>query len=253
MAAKAQSKHENFLKKTSTAVGYTIIGLDYYIEDYQVTLRQAIMSIRSTTEPDYNLFTAVDDMSYSNCVVFAFRKSFEAEAAAAIPGLPLILEGYYGHKVWTWFSEEAKQETEAFEWDPQQGLIEKQEQIEIDDDYINLAGWEDLDDDNSHTAAKTNTTVHGFEIVPNNLGKNQYHDDGTIKTKHFLANTSSTGTTTTTPTPPDITALLSLLQDPKTSEQVRAALNQQDSTTTEATSITPTKDNSPEAMEVDQE
>ena len=128
MAAKAQSKHENFLKKTSTAVGYTIIGLDYYIEDYQVTLRQAIMSIRSTTEPDYNLFTAVDDMSYSNRVVFAFRKSFEAEAAAAIPGLPLILEGYYGHKVWTWFSEEAKQETEAFEWDPQQGLIEKQEQ-----------------------------------------------------------------------------------------------------------------------------
>ena len=88
MAAKAQSKHENFVNKTSTAIGYTIIGLDYYIEDYEVTLRQAIMSIRSTTEPKYNLFTAVDDMSYSNKVVFAFRKSFEAEAAAAIPGLP---------------------------------------------------------------------------------------------------------------------------------------------------------------------
>ena len=92
MAAKAQSKHENFVNKTSTAIGYTIIGLDYYIEDYKVTLRQAIMSIRSTTEPEYNLFTAVDDMSYSNKVVFAFRKSFEAEAAAAIPGLPLIFK-----------------------------------------------------------------------------------------------------------------------------------------------------------------
>ena len=107
MEAKAQSKHENFIKKTSKAIGYTIIGLNYYIEDYQVTLRQAIMSIRSTIKPEYNLFTAVDDMTYSNKVVFAFRKTFEAEAAAAIPGLPLILQGYYGLKVWTWFTEDA--------------------------------------------------------------------------------------------------------------------------------------------------
>ena len=59
---------------------------DYYIEDYEVTLNQAIMAIHSTTEPEYNLFTAVDNMSYSNKVVFAFSKSFEAEAATAIPG-----------------------------------------------------------------------------------------------------------------------------------------------------------------------
>ena len=51
MAAKALSKHEIFIKKTSTGVGYNIIGLvDYYIEDYQVTLRQAIMSIRNTSK-----------------------------------------------------------------------------------------------------------------------------------------------------------------------------------------------------------
>ena len=89
MAAKAQSKHKTFIKKTSTGVGYNIIGLDYYIEDYQVTLRQAIMSIRLASEPNYNLFTAVDDMNYSNNVTFAFRKSLESEALAAIPGLPL--------------------------------------------------------------------------------------------------------------------------------------------------------------------
>ena len=53
MAAKAQSKHKAFIKKTSTDVGYNIIGLDYYIEDYQVTLRQAIMSIRSASESDF--------------------------------------------------------------------------------------------------------------------------------------------------------------------------------------------------------
>ena len=64
MAAKAQSKHENLINKTSTAIGYTIIGLDFYIEDYQETLHQDIMSVRSTTEPDYNLFTTIDDMLY---------------------------------------------------------------------------------------------------------------------------------------------------------------------------------------------
>ena len=66
------------------------------------------MSIHSTTEPEYNLFTAVDDMSYSNKVVFAFCKSFKAEGAAAIPGLPLILQGYYSLKVWTWFKTRQK-------------------------------------------------------------------------------------------------------------------------------------------------
>ena len=42
---KAQDKHEAFLAKTSTARSYTILGLDYYIDEYQVTLREAIMSI----------------------------------------------------------------------------------------------------------------------------------------------------------------------------------------------------------------
>ena len=232
MAAKAQSKHENFVNKTSTAIGYTIIGLDYYIEDYEVTLRQAIMSIRSTTEPEYNLFTAVDDMSYSNKVVFAFRKSFEAEAAAAIPGLPLILQGYYGLKVWTWFTEEAKAETEAYEWDPNQGLIEKPSEIDIDEDYINLDGWEDLDDDDQIATTSKPTTVHGFELAPT-LGKNQYQDDGTIKTKHFAleSDNNSTQESSTTPTsnnssPPNLQSLLALLKDPQMAQQVRTALSQ---------------------------
>ena len=270
MAAKAQSKHENFVNKTSTAIGYTIIGLDYYIEDYEVTLRQAIMSIRSTTEPEYNLFTAVDDMSYSNKVVFAFRKSFEAEAAAAIPGLPLILQGYYGLKVWTWFTEEAKAETDAYEWDPNQGLIEKPSEIDFDDAYINLDGWEDLDDDDQQTVTTTNpTTVHGFEIS-STLGKNQYQDDGTIKTKHFALDTDNNSTQESTKTPnsndnpsTNLQSLLELLKDPQTAEQVRTILQQTEAqpSTTEDTNPTVTPTKSPatttttddDTMDIDQE
>ena len=88
-----------------------------------------MMSIQSTTEPECNLFRAINNVSYLNKVVFAFQKSFKAEAAAAIPGLPLILQGYYGLKVWTWFTEEVKDETETYEWDPNLGLLKNKWQL----------------------------------------------------------------------------------------------------------------------------
>ena len=180
---KAQDKHEAFLSRTSTAVGYTILGLDFYLEEYQVTLREAIMSIRSTKEPEYTLFTAVDDQQYSNKVVFAFRKTLEPEALAAIPGLPLILEGHFGPRVWTWFADQAKAETAGYHWDPKLGLVETQEVL----DFTDLEGWEDLDETTSVDEGETqNQHVHGFEIT-SAPAKNQYNDNGSIKTR-FLVN-----------------------------------------------------------------
>ena len=270
MAAKAQSKHETFIKKTSTGVGYNIIGLDYYIEDYQVTLRQAIMSIRSAREPDFNLFTAVDDMNYSNNVTFAFRKTLESEALAAIPGLPLILEGHYGPKIWTWFAQSARDETEGYEWDPEQGLVEKQEIV----DYTELTGWEDLEEDLNNSTTAPATQVHGFEIITDNLGQNQYQDDGTIKTRHFQASIQQTSNNSEPEDP--ATAITNLLQtNPSMSAQLLAFIrnmtaeagqNQQESLSnankqaepqpdeqpTTAT-VSPMKDTRDDSMDVDQE
>ena len=45
MAFKAQDKHEAFLSRTSTAISYTILGLNLYLKEYQLTLREAMMSI----------------------------------------------------------------------------------------------------------------------------------------------------------------------------------------------------------------
>ena len=272
MAAKAQSKHETFIKKTSTGVGYNIIGLDYYIEDYQVTLRQAIMSIRSASEPDFNLFTAVDDMNYSNNVTFAFRKTLESEALAAIPGLPLILEGHYGPKIWTWFAQSAQDETEGYEWDPEQGLIGKNEVI----DYTELAGWEDLEEDIPDSESAPATTVHGFSIVANNLGQNQYQDDGTIKTKHFQTSEQSNLDNPNPENQDPATTITNLLAtNPSMSAQLMefirkmtAQANQesqavpQDSTQDEtprgsedtpAPTVTPTKTPTDDSMDIDQE
>ena len=137
------------------------------------------MSIRSTKEPKYTLFTAVDDQQYSNKVVFAFRKTLEPEALAAIPGLPLILEGHYGPRVWTWFADQAKAETAGYHWDPELGLVETQEVL----DFTDLEGWEDLDEATTVEESETQTPrVHGFEIT-SAPAKNQYNNNGSIKTR----------------------------------------------------------------------
>ena len=137
--------------------------------------------------------------------------------------------------------------------------------IEIDDDYINLEGWEDLDDDNQ-PATTTATTVHGFELSAE-LGKNQYRDDGTIKTKHFVLETDNYSTQDTTATDDDkqfsnnLQSLLAMLNDPQTAAQVRTILDHQSSTTnsdTNPTNVTPMKptpaaSTAADAMDIDQE
>ena len=69
MAIKAQDKHEAFLAKTATGIGHSIVGLDYFLDEYQVNLCKVIMSICSAKEPDSNLFVAVDDMNLSSICV----------------------------------------------------------------------------------------------------------------------------------------------------------------------------------------
>ena len=196
MATKAQDKHEAFLAKTATGIGHSIVGLDYFLDEYQVTLREAIMAIQSAKEPDSNLFVAIDDMNYSHRVVFTYRQNLARKALAAIPGLPLILEDYFGPKIWTWFSEQARLETSGYKWDPEQGLIEIQTVFE---EPI-LDGWEDLDDNTPEESATTTQVFHGFEIhlTPR---KNQYNDNGSIQTFHqqdteALGNNSMHGTAT---------------------------------------------------------
>ena len=288
MAFKAQDKHEAFLSRTSTAIGYTILGLDFYLEEYKVTLREAIMSIRSTKEPDYTLFTAVDDQQYSNKVVFAFRKTLEPEALAAIPGLPLILEGHYGPRVWTWFADQAKAETAGYHWDPELGLVETQEVL----DFTDLDGWEDLDEVTTVEGDTQNQRVHGFEIT-SAPAKNQYNDNGSIKTRLLVnpsdpqdqdqdqdQNSSTQDTATSTITsiqtntgtitlqdllakvpPQAATQLMQIFQNLQpTSAEDNSASTENTTNTTKTntnshgvTTVTPSKESTNDDMDIDQE
>ena len=180
-------------------------------------------------------------MVYNTQVIFSFRSSLEDEALAAIPGLPLILEGYYGPRVWTWFSESARAETAGYEWRPDVGLVEQNASFATTD----LAGWEELDDEPDEETPN-NTTIHGFNIV-SAPSQNQFNDNGTITTRmlnktasNALEHHSTQDTTSTLTESQNTQSQISILQrlptNPLIAQQAQDILDLLQSTQ-EATSV----------------
>lgn len=181
-----KSKQKRFNDKTRTARNFTIIGLDYMSPDLGVTLREVIMGLRSSSQPERNLFVAVDQMSNYASVILAFHEDLEQEALTAIPALPIILQAKFGSHVWTWFNEDAKDYAAGYIWDKVRGLIS------TDDERTDaiLAEWDsdddDLDDEGiEDTEPLQRTEIATFDIVLATPGRNQYNDNysvGTFKT-----------------------------------------------------------------------
>jgi hypothetical protein len=177
-----KSKQKRFNDRTSTARNFTIIGLDYECPDLGVTLREVLMGLRSSSQPERNLFVAVDQMTNYSSVVMAFHEDLEQEATTVIPALPIILEAKLGPSAWTWFNEEAKEYSAGYRWDKTVGLVS------IEDERTDeiLAEWsseEELED--GETEDIPVARIEAFDIVLNQPGKNQYNDNysiGTFKT-----------------------------------------------------------------------
>ena len=72
-----------------------------------ITLREAIMGLKSTEDNNMNLFRSVDQNTEIGRVVFVVNQKVETEAREVITVLPLILEKKYGGRIWTWFMKEA--------------------------------------------------------------------------------------------------------------------------------------------------
>jgi hypothetical protein len=177
---KSVSKQKHFLAKTQTATSYTIIGLDYVQPNLGRSLREIIMSIRSNTDPEKNLFLNVDEHMYTSTVTFLFHEDFTQEAMTAIPALPVILEAKLGPRIWNWFSEEAKQHSEGYYWTEETGLHSHEDErlSSILGDWGTEWGSDDDDDKSMASAASSVRRVEPFKIVTDASGKNQYYDDG---------------------------------------------------------------------------
>jgi hypothetical protein len=215
-----KSKQKRFNDQTSTARNFTIIGLDYECPDLGVTLREVLMGLRSSSQPERKLFVAVDQMTNYSSVVMAFHEDLEQEATTVIPALPIIIEAKYGPSAWTWFNEDAKEYSAGYRWDTTLGLVS------TEDERTNeiLAEWssdEELDgdadsdvDDNRQSVAR----IELFNIVLNKPGNNQYNDNysiGTFKTAGDPTTTTKTITgssasSTASTAPPSVeTSLIS--------------------------------------------
>ena len=115
-------KQRRFNESVSSCISYTISDLDFYDDDLGKTLRQVLMQMRSKKHPERNLFLAIDTSWNGAFVTFLYKKDLEREANSIIPALPLVLQAKLGARVWNWFTEEARINTNGYWWDPRKGV-----------------------------------------------------------------------------------------------------------------------------------
>jgi hypothetical protein len=149
-----------------------------------MTLRQALMQMRSKAFPARNLFLAVDTSwrkTSTPFVTFLFKKDLAAKVNSMLPALPLVLQAKFGAEIWNWFKDDARENTAGYWWDPKRGV-----RAQGDDEQDS---WGDsLDSDNEETGYWSSTStasglsrastrsrieIEPFSIDPTS-GKNEY-------------------------------------------------------------------------------
>jgi hypothetical protein len=135
------SKQKLFIKNIKTHKSNTIQGLDYYIEEYEVTLRQMKMGIRTSMDDDKSVFIPVKDAGNISAV-FTFHKKNLDKARQLVTALPIVLEMKYGPRIWTWFTEDAKAETPGWFFDKQLGKIVSPDKQYMKD-ILEDSDWDD--------------------------------------------------------------------------------------------------------------
>ena len=235
LAKKAVSKQELFARQTVIARNVHLLALDWPLESLQgKTCREMVMSIRSKSFPDRNLFVSVAEFPWQSGVCFCFEKSLASEARSVISALPLVLESFTGGThIWTWFADAARIETEGFRWDPKEGLVEILPENSIEDDIDDVLAFMHLEDIPDELIKAPDDPLAKFELK-SVVGRNQYNDNGTVASHEFRdpASVITASTTGTMNTPSTITqqskqqVFASLKNDPSLITEFVAFLNQ---------------------------
>ena len=198
---KCVTKQEVFLSTSTVSRNFSIAGLDYYSRRLKMTLRQAVMGIRSVKDPKRNLFLNVDKQVTKSAVMFAYHNDLASEASAIVTALPVLLETTFDHNIWTWFTDDAKATAEGFQWDDKEGIIEKVERVNWD---WKQPGYES----DGSSVSEVKVSVSKKIIVDlENRGKSELNDDGSTvksfksmlrKRKHLDDNSMSVDSTIST-------------------------------------------------------
>jgi hypothetical protein len=118
---KAADKQKEFVLKLKTYEFEGVLGLDYRLKGAKISLRQAIMSV---VQRNTRLFLAVEE-SYGTGIKMVARESDDRIASDFVEAMPLILAASHGLEIWTWFSFEARNRLEGYDWSPEHGLTSK--------------------------------------------------------------------------------------------------------------------------------
>jgi len=89
-------------------------------------------------------------MKYGSATMFVFHKKCSCEVEEVVAALPILLEVEFGPSIWTWFSNNAKIESQGFKWQNGTGLVSKEEELEP---------WETLDNNGFAGLEEEETTA----------------------------------------------------------------------------------------------
>jgi hypothetical protein len=189
---KMMGKQKKIVKDAKTIYTDTICGLHYYVPQIGYTLCQILMSMRSTHDPDTQLFMAVDERTYgSYAVAFTVHRDRMAEATSLIPLLNIVMEAKFGASIWEWFTDTAKDASQGYVYDAILGRLKNMDE-EADDDESSIESEEDndfvieLSESLNLSSAKSTEKGDAFDLdlsfmLDDENPKNQYGDSGSVK------------------------------------------------------------------------
>ena len=127
-----RARQQVWTTKCEKGFSWEITQLDHPITKNSATLRQAILSLMSSSDPSFPIFHSVDRSNYRESgICFQFLPELAEEARMTISNLVPLMKHKYGPAVLSLFSPSAVTRMEGCQWDPTTGTVIGQYDDEI--------------------------------------------------------------------------------------------------------------------------
>ena len=115
------NRQAQFSESVGKMITWEIMSLDRIDKSTNTSLRDILMSIKSSTLKNTRLFHAINPAYNSDGFVITFLPQLKDEAITLIAALPVYCRHFYGESVNKWFSPEAVHRTREAAWDEKLG------------------------------------------------------------------------------------------------------------------------------------
>ena len=189
-AVKMMSKQRAFLDNTKVISTTTIAGVHTVVTNIGYSLCQSLMAIKSRDDAEMGLFISIDeqDSNGSYTTLFTVNKDRFDEASGLIPLFCILYVAKFGESAWEWFTEDAKEVLLKYTWNADAGQVmliapDEEDELDLDSDDEYFTTMADLlNIDTSATSCKGFVFDIDYVIEGAAPSKNQFGDDGSVKT-----------------------------------------------------------------------